>query len=133
VTLIDNVFIKSSRDCNLKPYVNGLSDHDAQLVVIKNGTVTKEKCKSIDIRDINKDTILEFQTVLSWESWEDIFAQDNVNSMLNNFHNTHLRCFYASFPKKRKRFKSIQGKWITNGIRISCKKKRELILLCNHN
>jgi exonuclease III len=35
-TLIDNIVIDSSRDCDLKPYVNGLSDHNAQLVVIKN-------------------------------------------------------------------------------------------------
>jgi hypothetical protein len=44
--------------------------------------------------------------------------------MFNNFHDTYLRCFYASFPKKRKRFKSNQGKWITNGIKISCKKNK---------
>jgi hypothetical protein len=100
-TLIDNVFIDSSRDCDLKPYVNGLSDHDAQLVVIKIGIVTKEKCKSTDIRKINKDTVSEFQTALHMESWENIFTQDNINSMFNNFHNTYLRCFYASFPKKR--------------------------------
>jgi hypothetical protein len=118
--LIDNVFIDSSRDCDLKPYVNGLSDHDAQLVGIKNGIVTEEKCKSIDIREINKNTVSEFQTTLSWESWENIFTQNNINSMFNNFHNTYLRCFYASFPMKRKRFKSNQGKWITtNGIKIS--------------
>jgi hypothetical protein len=120
---IDSAFIDSSRDCDLKPYVSGLSDHDAQLAVIKNGTVTKEKCKCIDIEEINKDTISEFQTILSWESWEDIFTQGNVNNVFNNFHNAFLRCFYANFPKKRKRFKGNQGKWITNGIKILCKKK----------
>jgi hypothetical protein len=69
VTLIDNVFIDSSRNCDLKPYVNGLSDHNAQLVVIKIGIVTKEKCKSIDIKEINKDTVSECQAALSWKSW----------------------------------------------------------------
>jgi hypothetical protein len=124
-TLIDNIFINNDRNYNVKPCVNGLSDHDAQLIIIKNGTAVKKTRISVNMREINKDTISEFQFLLSWEQWEDIIVNDNVNSMFNNFLNTYLRCFYASFPKRTKRFNNNQCNWITNGIKISCKKKRE--------
>jgi hypothetical protein len=132
-TMIDNIFINSERNYNVKPCVNGLSDHDAQLIIIKSGTVVKETRRSVNIREINKDTISEFQFLLSWEQWEDIFVNDNVNNMFNNYLNTYLRCFYASFPKRTKRFNNNHCNWITNGIKISSEKKRELILLYRHN
>jgi hypothetical protein len=36
---------------------------------------------------------MEFQFLLSWEQWEDIFDNEDINSMFNNFLNTYLRCF----------------------------------------
>jgi hypothetical protein len=84
-------------------------------------------------REINKNSIAEFQLILSWEQWNDIFQSTDVNNMFNNFLNTFLRCFYASFQKKKITNNNNQSKWITNGIRISCKRKRELILLCRHS
>jgi hypothetical protein len=75
----------------VKQCVNGLSDHDAQLIIIKNCTVVKETQRSVNIREINKDTISEFQFLLSWEQWEDVFVNVDVNGMFNNFLNTYLR------------------------------------------
>jgi hypothetical protein len=51
---------------------------------------------------MNNKNYEEFQKLLSWESWENIFENNNVNIMFNNFHNTYLRCFYTCFPKKEK-------------------------------
>jgi hypothetical protein len=132
-TLIDNIFIKSKRNYNVKQCVNGLSDHDAQLITIKNGTLIKGTQRSVNIREINKDTISEFQFLSSWEQWEDILVNVDVSNMFNNFLHTYLRCFHASFPEKMKRHNNNQSKWITNGIKISCKKKKELVLLCRHS
>jgi hypothetical protein len=53
-TIIDNIFINSERNYNVKPRVNGLSDHDAQLIIIKNGTVVKETRRSVNMREINR-------------------------------------------------------------------------------
>jgi hypothetical protein len=93
--------------------------------------------RSVNIRVINKESITKFQFLLSWELWEDIFDNEDVNNMFNNFLNTYLRCFYASFPISIKKSNFNQSKWITKGIRISCKRKRQLVLwelttlLCN--
>jgi hypothetical protein len=131
--LIDNIFINYTRNYNVNLCVNGLSDHDAQLITINNIIITKVSKRSVNIRVINKESITKFQFVLSWEQWEDIFENEDVNTMFNNFLNTYLRCFYASFPIIIKKSKFNQNKWITVGIRTSCKRKRQLVLLCRYN
>jgi hypothetical protein len=113
--------------------VNGLSDHDSQLITINGITITKGSIRSVNIREINMESITEFQFLLSWEQWEDIFDNEAVSSMFNNVLNTYLRCFYASFPIRIKKSNSNQSKWITKGIRTSCKRKRQLILYCRYN
>jgi hypothetical protein len=52
------------------------------------------------IRKINKNTVAEFQLQLGWEQWDNIFGNNNVNILFNNFLNTFLRCYYSSFLKK---------------------------------
>jgi hypothetical protein len=48
--------------------------------------------------------------------------------MFNSFLNTYLKIFYSSFPIIRvtNRYENQCKKWITQGIKISCKHKREL-------
>jgi hypothetical protein len=82
-TLIDNIFINSKRNYKVKQCVGGLSDHDAQLITIKNSTIIKETQRSVNIRAINKDTISEFQFLLSWEQWEDIFVNSGSGFLSN--------------------------------------------------
>ena len=50
--------------------------------------------------------------------------------MFNNFLSTYLRCYYSSFLKKEIKSNATHDQWITKGIKISCKKKKELFLLC---
>jgi hypothetical protein len=38
-TLIDNIFIDNRRNYSIKPCINGLSDHDAQLITLSNFTL----------------------------------------------------------------------------------------------
>jgi hypothetical protein len=65
--------------------VNGLSHQDAQLITINGITITKGSIRSVNIREINMESIKEFQFLLSWEQWEDIFDNEDVNSMFNSF------------------------------------------------
>jgi hypothetical protein len=81
---------------------NIISDHDAQLIAINNPTVMEGTQKRFYKREINKNSITEFQHILTWEQWNDIFESTDVNNMFNNFLNTFLRCFYASLKKKKK-------------------------------
>ena len=56
------------------------------------------------IRNINKHSIEEFKTRLSYESWDSIFDNNeytDVDSLFNSFHNNYLRLFFTSFPNKR--------------------------------
>jgi len=76
-------------------------------------------------RKIDGNSISKFTFLSSFENWEDVFLEENVNTIFNNFLNTYLRIFYASFPitKSQNSYKS--KPWLTNGIRISCTNKRK--------
>ena len=43
----------------------------------------------------------KFQEMLSYELWDDVFTNDNVNNTFNVFLNTYLRIFYSCFTKKK--------------------------------
>ena len=53
------------------------------------------------IRNFNKEYIHDFQKKLSYEIWDTIFGENDVNKIFNNIHNTFLRIFYSSFPKMK--------------------------------
>jgi hypothetical protein len=42
-----------------------------------------------------------FKLNLSYELWEEIFLDDEVDKLFNNFLNTYLRIFNSSFPVKK--------------------------------
>jgi hypothetical protein len=128
-TAIDNIFIDTStfREYELSPCINGLSDHDAQYLTLKNRDI-KENNKGHFYfkRKINKYTITDFQMNLSHETWEHVFDGTDVNEIFNSFLNIFLRIYYSSFPLTRAKEKMNQNTWITPGIITSCKHKREL-------
>jgi hypothetical protein len=72
-TVIDNIFIDLSRNFTINPLINGLSDHDMQLLTLENIIAPMQEFTSCYVRNINSPTICEFQCKLSTESWEDIF------------------------------------------------------------
>ena len=124
VTMIDNIFINNGTNYTIKPCINGLSDHHAQLVILKNYSLPTYKNEPTYIRNFNKKTIAELQLQLSWELQDNIFGNSNVNSMFNKFLNTYLKCYYSCFLKKEIKTNISHNKWITKGIKISCNKKR---------
>jgi hypothetical protein len=56
-TLIDNIFIHKRRNYSIKPCINGLSDHDAQLITVSNFSLPNKTFEPTYIRNINKNTI----------------------------------------------------------------------------
>jgi hypothetical protein len=87
----------------------------------------KEKeCHTYLKRKINKYAIADFRRKLSHETWEQVFDGTDVNEIFNSFLNNFLRIYYSSFPLTRVKDNMNQNAWITPGIRISCKHKREL-------
>lgn len=80
-----------------------------------------------ELRQINEDTIQNFQLAIVIEKCEEIYKQDNI---YNKFHifNIFLIKYETSFPLTQRRYLSNDNKWITTGIRISCKCKRSLYM-----
>ena len=72
-TANDNIFIDLSRNFTINPLVNGSSDHDTQLLKLQNIAAPIHEFTSCYVMDINSFTIVEFQSKLRTESWEDIF------------------------------------------------------------
>ena len=101
-TAIDNIFIARTKNYTIYPFINGLSNHGAQILVIENTVLTKQRHNITTRRDINDQGILEFQLPLSHENWEEIFMGDDANISLNKFLNIYLRIFCSHIIKKRK-------------------------------
>ena len=132
---IDNVFIDTSKigEYELCPFINGLSDHDAQYLTLKNGEMKVKECHTYFKRKINKYTIADFQTNSSRETWEQVLDGTDVNEIFNSFLNIFLRIYNSSFPLNQVKNNLNQNAWITPGIMTSCKYKRELYKVLHSN
>jgi hypothetical protein len=86
---IHNVFIDKFHEgkYTLYPFINGLSDHDGQIIQLENITMQIQSSKTRIIRNFNKCNIHDFKTKLSYEIWDAIFGENDVNRIFNNFHN----------------------------------------------
>jgi len=110
-TTTDNIFTNKFKNENYSVYslINSLLDHDAQVLSLCNIILPDDRNEFYSYRKISKRSLNEFQTSLSHEAWENVFSNNDndTNTVFNNFLNTFLRKFYASFPIKRK--KSMQN------------------------
>jgi exonuclease III len=101
VSLIDNIFIEYSQVGKYQVFLlnTGLSDHDAQLLIIRNIhlQIHKHKNSLISARTFNKRSLLNFKIQLSYEMWEDVFNGNDTDTIFNSFLNTYLRIFFSSF------------------------------------
>jgi hypothetical protein len=131
-TAIDNIFITRTKNYIINPHINGLPDHEAKIIMIENIVLTKQRNNITTKRDIDDQSILEFQLLLSHENWEEIFMEDDANTSFNKFLNIYLRIFHSCFIKKHtdcnKDCNTISKPWITKWIKTSCNQKRELYL-----
>jgi len=112
-----------------KPLINGLSDHDAQIIALSDIMCSIPKQLPLYNRIIDSNSTRKFSELPSYENWGDVFQDTDVNQIFNSFHSTYLRIFNSSFPI-RKKFETSKSKpWLTTGIKISCANKRKLFLI----
>ena len=64
--------------------------------------------------------------MLSYDNWENVFLEENVNTIFNNFINTCIFC--ASFPIVKLKNSDKPKPWLIKGIKISSLNKRKLYL-----
>jgi exonuclease III len=126
-TIIDNIFIDELQFINyeVSTLTNGLSDHEAQLLTLQLSSHCSNKTNIPFIRVISDYNVLDFNMKLSYEEWELVFKNNDVNISFNYFLNILLNHFYASFPLKKTQANK-QKSWITAGIKTSCRNKRLL-------
>jgi hypothetical protein len=136
---IDNIFLDTTKFANFAtfPLLNGLSDHDAQMleIYLHNLNCKRLKYKAITIRKIDSNSINEFKDKLSEELWHNLFENNSkdVDSIFNSFLNTYLQILYSCFLKIKVYEKTLTNQWITKGIINSCKRKKDLYLLTRFN
>jgi hypothetical protein len=93
---IDNIFIDNSkiRDYTVGPFINGLFDHEAELLDKNNIDLQFSNQQYQRVRKINTHTMVDFVTrKLKYESWEAVFESSAINSKFNCFLNIYLRIF----------------------------------------
>jgi hypothetical protein len=128
--MIDNIFVDKNSSFSISPWINGLSDHDAQILSLKVSGKPYPKPSFISFRDYNEGNIASFLQCLSHEQWSEVFDETDVNKMFNNYLNVYVRCHHSNFPFIKKHIpKHTKHPWITKGIVISCQRKKELFIL----
>jgi len=115
-------------DSTVHPLINGLSGNDVQIITLSNVFISVPRHVFFFTRKIDSNSISKFTFLLSYENWEDVFLEKNVYIIFNNFLNTYLRIFYASFPKIKLQNTYKPKQWLTTGIRTLCANKRKLYL-----
>jgi hypothetical protein len=77
---IDTIFIDNYKftKYNVSPIYNGLSDHDAKLLTIKDINLQTVNHHSYSIRNINNYSMKQFKIRLSYESWDSIFSNNDI-------------------------------------------------------
>jgi len=128
-TLIDVIFVHTRiyDQIQIKPFINGLSVHDAQFIDLhKIDLISQQKFSKRKLRIINSKTSSHFLSLLNEESWNQICNASCINEIFNTFHDTLLRHYDAIFPAVYVNVGRTLNNWITKGIKISCIKKREL-------
>jgi hypothetical protein len=98
VSAIVNIFVDFCRKGNytISPHVNGLSDHDGQLIHMNNINLQNSISSVQLIRKLSKSSMNEFVIQLSYETWNDVFTDQDIDTIFNSFLNTYLRIFYSN-------------------------------------
>ena len=110
-----------------------ISDHDAKIITLSNVFISVPRYVFSFTKKTDSNSISKFNFLFSYENWEDVFLEENINIIFNNFLNTYLRTFYASFPTIKSQNSYKPKPWLTTGIRISCANKRKLYLTCRNS
>jgi len=124
-TAIDKIYIDKFKNTSftVNPLPNGLSEHDTQILILHHIKIQNLKAHHYTKRLINEFTLSELTLNLSYESWDKIFTEDNIDSVFNSFLNTYFRIFYQSFPLKKSSHNQNNKAWIMTGIKISSQHK----------
>jgi hypothetical protein len=69
----------------IKPQYNGLSNHDAHMLLLDEIHLQTKINNSKIIRNVNNYSLYDFQMMLSYEDWDEVFSNNNVDTIFNSF------------------------------------------------
>ena len=85
------------------PLINGITNHDAQAVILLDRTYYFSKSPLIYRRVIDNYSVQKFSELLSHEILRAVFLNDNIITIFNSFSDTYLKIFQSCFLTLRRR------------------------------
>ena len=134
-TLIDNIFCNDIFDQSI---INGvmctdISDHFPVFCIVKTKKSINSKNSFIK-RQVNQCNIQKFKDKLSHTDWNSIVDNKSCQDAFSGFHSVYRRYYEECFPLKKIKINYHNRKtWLTNGLKISIKRKIKLYLLSRKN
>jgi hypothetical protein len=113
--------------------MNGISDHDAQLLQIYDINTLFFNQNFYWMRGINHNLLISFAFDLSFETCDEIFRGRAVDEIFNTFLNIVLRIFYSIFPIIRFNNNKKDNRWLTPTIITLNRLKNDYFLLLKRN
>lgn len=126
-TCIDN-FAHNLKGCKSKVVELALSDHTAQILKCPVQKSCNIKFWFIYKRDYSIVNRKKFVNYLEQSSFQDVYDEKDPNTAFDMFYDWFRLLYDLCFPRKKiKIFSDIKPKWISKGIKICSKRKRELL------
>lgn len=126
-TCIDNI-LHNIKDSTGKINEFALSDHTAQMLKCPVKKTCILKSWYIFRRDYSFDNLDKFNNYLKSLHFEDVYTNNNANDAYNNFLDSFKMLYDLCFPIIKIKIPAIKrARWITRGIRVCSRRKRELL------
>jgi hypothetical protein len=135
-TLVHTIFVDTTiyDKIQVKPFINGLSDHNAHIICLQNANIgLQQSVSKKKSRSINEQIIKHFHTLFKDETWDTVYKSTCINEMYSKIQGIFLRYYEPSFPVLYTNYRSNHNNWITKCIKISCTKKKEPYSLYRNN
>lgn len=133
MSCIDN-FAHNVSSCKTEVFEFALSDHTAQLFKCPVQKTCRIKHWYATRRDYSAENVLKFKNHLKNLTFSEIYNTDDPNLAYNNFIEIFKLLYDLCFPWKIIKINTIRKtKWLSKGIKLCSKKKRELLWQFRHN
>lgn len=127
-SLIDNIFVNTSMISNNKNITSALSDHMAQFISVESiFPIETKNVEIIEKRFFTKTKLEDFFVCLRDFNWDHLILKTDPDVAYELFYSTMLTKMNQIIPRKKMKLRRKRNRtWLTLGIRISSKHKREL-------
>lgn len=129
VSCLDNILVNNDDTCFLRTSIIAcsFSDHDAlSLSALTERGLDGGGGGGYRTRVYSRDSVRRCCYEMSACDWREVYSSDDVDESFGHFLQILLYFHEKYFPLKLFEIKSKHKTWITRGIRISCKRKKDI-------